>query len=141
MLLDTDLSNHVPAIAAEMTLAEVKKFVRHQHVSEIVIDQNIHDCLGDTFEQKIRLLRAWYMRHGMKGACGTLLSSLRELQMCAVADKIEEKLKAAISSSQEEGKSYNADTGQSKTCTQEGTNSYNESAELSKSYSGSLEET
>uniref|UniRef100_A0A8C3U9I3 Tumor necrosis factor receptor superfamily member 6 n=1 Tax=Catharus ustulatus TaxID=91951 RepID=A0A8C3U9I3_CATUS len=133
MPLDTDLSSHIPAIVAEMTLAEVKKFVRHHRLSEPVIDQNIQDCPGDSSEQKIRLLRVWYMSHGMKGAYGTLISSLRELKMCAVADKIEEKLKAAISSSQ--------DTGQSKTCTQEGRNSYNDSAELSKAYSGSLEET
>ncbi|XP_032921354.1 tumor necrosis factor receptor superfamily member 6 [Catharus ustulatus] len=131
--IDTDLSSHIPAIVAEMTLAEVKKFVRHHRLSEPVIDQNIQDCPGDSSEQKIRLLRVWYMSHGMKGAYGTLISSLRELKMCAVADKIEEKLKAAISSSQ--------DTGQSKTCTQEGRNSYNDSAELSKAYSGSLEET
>lgn len=141
MLLDTDLSSHIPAIVAEMTLAEVKKFVRYHRLSEPVIDQNIQDCPGDSSEQKIRLLRVWYMSHGMKGAYGTLISSLRELKMCAVADKIEEKLKAAISSSQEGGKSCNADTGQSKTCTQEGRNSYNDSAELSKAYSGSLEET
>uniref|UniRef100_A0A8C3U7G3 Tumor necrosis factor receptor superfamily member 6 n=1 Tax=Catharus ustulatus TaxID=91951 RepID=A0A8C3U7G3_CATUS len=105
MPLDTDLSSHIPAIVAEMTLAEVKKFVRHHRLSEPVIDQNIQDCPGDSSEQKIRLLRVWYMSHGMKGAYGTLISSLRELKMCAVADKIEEKLKAAISSSQDTGQS------------------------------------
>uniref|UniRef100_A0A8C3UA39 Tumor necrosis factor receptor superfamily member 6 n=1 Tax=Catharus ustulatus TaxID=91951 RepID=A0A8C3UA39_CATUS len=98
MPLDTDLSSHIPAIVAEMTLAEVKKFVRHHRLSEPVIDQNIQDCPGDSSEQKIRLLRVWYMSHGMKGAYGTLISSLRELKMCAVADKIEEKLKAFLNS-------------------------------------------
>ncbi|NXS01389.1 TNR6 factor, partial [Oxylabes madagascariensis] len=140
-LLDTDLSSHVPGIVAEMTLAEVKKFVRHHRVSEPSIDQSIQDCPGDTSEQKIRLFRVWYQSHGMKGAYGTLISSLRELKMCAAADKIEEKLKAAISSSQEGERSCNPDTEQSKTCTQEGRNSYNDSAELSKAYTGSLEET
>ncbi|NWX61820.1 TNR6 factor, partial [Promerops cafer] len=141
MLLDADLSCHIPGIVAEMTLAEVKKFVRHNHVSEPAIDQSIQDCPGDTSEQKIQLFRVWYQSHGMKGACGTLINSLRELKMCAVADKIEEKLKAAISSSQEGGQSCNPDTEQSKTCTQEGRNSYNGSAELSKAYTASLEET
>lgn len=140
-LLDADLSSHIAGIVAEMTHAEVKKFVRHHHVSEPAIDQIIHDYPGDTSEQKIRLLQVWYQRHGMKGAYGTLISSLRELKMCAAADKIEEKLKAAISSSQEGGRSYNRDTEQSKTCTLEGRNSNNDSAELSKSYTGSLEET
>lgn len=140
-LLDADLSSHIAGIVAEMTHAEVKKFVRFHHVSEPAIDQIIHDYPGDTSEQKIRLLQVWYQRHGMKGAYGTLISSLRELKMCAAADKIEEKLKAAISSSQEGGRSYNRDTEQSKTCTLEGRNSNNDSAELSKSYTGSLEET
>ncbi|XP_058697120.1 tumor necrosis factor receptor superfamily member 6 [Poecile atricapillus] len=138
---DADLSNHIPGIVAEMTLAEVKKFVRHNNVTEPAIDQSIQDCHGDTSEQKIRLFRDWYQSHGMKGAYGTLISSLRELKMCAAADKIEEKLKAAISSSQDGGRSYNPDTEQSKTCTQEGRNSYNDSAELSKAYTGRLEET
>ncbi|NXD36452.1 TNR6 factor, partial [Copsychus sechellarum] len=140
-LLDVDLSSHVPGIVAEMTLAEVKKFVRHHGVSEPAIDQSIQDCPGDTSEQKIRLFRVWYQSHGMKGAYGTLINSLRELKMCAAADKIDKKLKAAISSSQEGGKSYNPDTKQSKTCTQEGRNSHSDSTELSEAYTGSLEET
>lgn len=141
MILDADLSRHIPGIVAEMTLKEVKKFVRHHHISEPAIDQSIQDCPGDTSEQKIRLFQAWYQSHGMKGAYGTLISSLRELKMCTVADKIEGKLRAAISSSQEGGQSYNPDTEQSKICTQEGRNSYNESAELSKIYTANLEET
>ncbi|CAN8216308.1 unnamed protein product [Coccothraustes coccothraustes] len=130
---DVDLSSYIPGIVAEMTLAEVKTFVRHHGVPEPAIDQSIQDFPGDTSEQKIKLFRVWYQRNGMKGAYGTLISSLRKLKMCAVADKIEAKLKAAISSSQEGGQSYNPDTEQSKTCTQEGRNSDNESAELSKS--------
>lgn len=61
--------------------------------------------------------------------------------MCAVADKIEEKMKAAISSCQEGGQSYGDDTEQSETCNPQSTNSYNDSADLSKNNSGSLEET
>ncbi|XP_066179972.1 tumor necrosis factor receptor superfamily member 6 [Sylvia atricapilla] len=138
---DADLSSHIPGIVAEMTLPDVKKFVRHHHISEPAIDQSIQDCPGDTSEQKIRLFRVWYQSHGMKGAYGTLISSLRELKMCAVADKIEKKLKAAISSSQEGEQSNKPDTEQSKTCTQEGRNSCSDSAELSKAYTVSLEET
>ncbi|TRZ24004.1 hypothetical protein HGM15179_003056 [Zosterops borbonicus] len=138
---DVDLSSHIPGIVAEMKLTEVKKFVRHHHITEPAIDQSIQDCLGDVSEQKIRLFHVWYQSHGMKGASGTLISSLRELKMCAIADKIEQKLKASISTSQEGEQSYNPDTEQSKTCTQEGRNSCNDSAELSKAYTGSLEET
>ncbi|XP_074401066.1 tumor necrosis factor receptor superfamily member 6 isoform X1 [Zonotrichia albicollis] len=135
---DVDLSRYIPGIVAEMTLKEVKTFVRHRNVSEPDIDQSIQDFPGDTSEQKIRLFRVWYQSHGMKGAYKTLIRSLRELKMCAVADKIEKKLKAAISSSREGGQSCNPDTEQS---SQEGGNSYSESAELSKASAASLEET
>ncbi|XP_063195659.1 tumor necrosis factor receptor superfamily member 6 [Chroicocephalus ridibundus] len=138
---DVDLSSHVAGIVEEMTLTEVKTFVRKHQVPEPVIDQTIRDNLNDTSEQKIKLFQAWYQRHGIKGAYGTLISSLRELKMCAAADKIEEKLRAAVLSCQEGGQSYSDETEQSKTCTQESRNSYNDSAELSKTFSGSLEET
>ncbi|XP_074963942.1 tumor necrosis factor receptor superfamily member 6 [Phalacrocorax aristotelis] len=138
---DVDLSSHVAGIVEEMTLQEVKTFVRNHKVPEPIIDQILRDYFSDTSEQKIKLFQAWYQRHGIKGAYRTLVSSLRELRMCTAADKIEEKLKAAASSCQEGGQSYNDDTEQNKTCTQEGRNSYDDSAELSKTCSGSLEET
>ncbi|XP_009698109.1 PREDICTED: tumor necrosis factor receptor superfamily member 6 [Cariama cristata] len=138
---DVDLSSHVAGIVEEMTLQEVKTFVRNHKVPEPVIDQTVRDYFSDTSEQKIKLFQVWYQRHGIKGAYGTLINSLREFKMCTAADKIEEKLKAAVSSCQEGGQSDNDDTEQSKTCTQEGRNSYNDSAELSNTYSGSLEET
>ncbi|XP_075010752.1 tumor necrosis factor receptor superfamily member 6 isoform X3 [Calonectris borealis] len=138
---DVDLSGHIAGIVEEMTLQQVKTFVRNHKVPEPVIDQTVRDNFSDTSEQKIKLFQDWYQRHGIKGAYGTLISSLREFKMCAAADKIEEKLKAAVSSCQEGGQCYNGDTEQSKTYTQEGRNSYSDSAELSKTYSGSLEET
>ncbi|NWX51857.1 TNR6 factor, partial [Steatornis caripensis] len=140
-VLDVDLSSHVAGIVEEMTLQEVKTFVRNHKVPEPVIDQTVRDYLNDTSEQKIKLFQVWYQRHGMKGAYGTVIRSLREFKMCTAADKIEEKLKAAVSSCQEGGQPYSDDTEQSKTCTQESRNSYNDSAELSKTCSGSLEET
>ncbi|NXG12687.1 TNR6 factor, partial [Sakesphorus luctuosus] len=97
LFLDADLSNHIPDIVKLMTLQEVLAFVRHHHVQEPTIDQITRDWAGDTSEQKIKLFGAWYQHHGMKGACATLISSLRQLKMCAAADKIERKLKAAFS--------------------------------------------
>ncbi|XP_059677424.1 tumor necrosis factor receptor superfamily member 6 [Gavia stellata] len=138
---DVDLSSHVAGIVEEMTLQEVKTFVRNHKIPEPVIDQTVRDYFSDTSEQKIKLFQVWYQRHGIKGAYGTLIRSLREFKMCAAADKIEEKLKATVSSCQEGGQSSNDDTEQSKTCTQEGRNSYNDGAEQSNTYSGSLEET
>ncbi|NWH80907.1 TNR6 factor, partial [Piaya cayana] len=141
MLLDVDLSSHVAGIVDVMTLQEVKTFVRHHKVTEPVIDQTVRDYPNDTSEQKIKLFQVWYQGHGIKGAYVTLISSLRELKMCATADKIDKKLKAAISSCQERGQSYSDDTEQSKTYTQESRNSCNDNADLSKSCSHSLEET
>ncbi|XP_025940778.1 tumor necrosis factor receptor superfamily member 6 [Apteryx rowi] len=138
---DIDLSTHIPGIVGEMTLQDVKTFVRNHRVPEPVIDQILRDNFSDTSEQKIKLFQAWYQRHGIKGAYGTLINSLRELKICTAADKIEEKLKAAVPSSQEGGQSYNDNIEQSTTCTQEGGNSYLDNAELSKTYSDSLEET
>uniref|UniRef100_A0A8B9C504 Death domain-containing protein n=1 Tax=Anser brachyrhynchus TaxID=132585 RepID=A0A8B9C504_9AVES len=138
---DVDLSSHIPIIAEEMTLPQVKKFVRYRQIPDPVIDQVLQDNVNDTSEQKIKLLQAWYQSHGIKGAYGTLLSSLRTLKMCAVADKIEEKLKTFVSSNQEGGQSYNDDIEQRKTCSQEGGKSYHDNAELSKTYSEGLEET
>lgn len=141
MLLDVDLSSHIAGIVEEMTLQDVKTFVRNHKVPEPVIDQTVRDYFSDTSEQKIKLFQVWYQRHGIKGAYGALISSLREFKMCTAADKIEEKMKAAVSSCQEGGQSYHDDTEQNKICTREGRSSYSDSAEQSKTYSGSLEET
>ncbi|XP_068022236.1 tumor necrosis factor receptor superfamily member 6 [Melanerpes formicivorus] len=138
---DIDLSSHIAAIVEEMTLQDVKTFVRYHLVSESVIDQHIRDYCNDTSEQKIKLFQTWYQRHGLKGAYGTLITSLRKLKMRTAADKIEQKLKAAVSSCQERRPSYNNDIEQSNTCTQEDRNSCNNSAKLSKTCSSSLEET
>ncbi|NXU49036.1 TNR6 factor, partial [Turnix velox] len=141
LLLDIDLSSHIAGIVEEMNLKDVLMFVRHHKVTEPVIDETIRDYANETSEQKIKLFRVWYQRHGIKGAYGTLISSLRELKMCTVADKIEEKIKAAVPSCQEGGQSYNDDMEQSKTCTQERKNSYNGSTGQNKMFCGSLEET
>ncbi|KAI6066315.1 Tumor necrosis factor receptor superfamily member 6 [Aix galericulata] len=127
---DVDLSSHIPIIVEEMTLPQVKKFVRYCQISDPVIDQVLQDNFNDASEQKIKLFQAWYQSHGMKGAYGTLLSSLRTLKMCAVADKIEEKLKTAVSSNQEGRQSYNDNIEQSKACRQEDDKSYRGNAEL-----------
>ncbi|XP_074011046.1 tumor necrosis factor receptor superfamily member 6 [Numenius arquata] len=138
---DIDLSSHVTDIVEQMTLQDVMKFVRKRQVPEPIIDQTIRDYPNDTAEQKIKLFQVWYQRQGIKGAYGTLISSLRELRMRAVADKIEEKLKAVVPSHQEGGQSCSDDTEQSNTCTQENRNSDSDGAELNKTFSGHLEET
>uniref|UniRef100_A0A8C3TJN5 Tumor necrosis factor receptor superfamily member 6 n=1 Tax=Chelydra serpentina TaxID=8475 RepID=A0A8C3TJN5_CHESE len=101
---NVDLSTHIPAIVEVMTLPQVKAFVRKQEIPEPAIEQTLQDHLNDSTEQKIKLFHIWYQQHGMKGAYENLIISLRELKMCAVADKIEKKLNVVTSSNQENGR-------------------------------------
>uniref|UniRef100_A0A452IMK5 Tumor necrosis factor receptor superfamily member 6 n=1 Tax=Gopherus agassizii TaxID=38772 RepID=A0A452IMK5_9SAUR len=105
MYPDIDLSTHIPAIVEEMTLPQVKNFVRKHEIPEPAIEQTIQDHLNDSTEQKIKLFHIWYQHHGMKGAYGNLIVSLRKFSMRTVADKIEKKLNVVTSSSQENGRS------------------------------------
>lgn len=93
------MSIYVADIVAEMTFEEALKFVRYHKVPETKIDEIIHDN-KDTSEKKIHFFRAWLQEHGMNGAYETLIKSLRKLKMRAVADKIERKLQAVVSSSE-----------------------------------------
>lgn len=99
MLLDVDLSSYVANIVEEMTFDEALKFVRYHKVPQTKIDEIIRDNI-DTSERKIHLFQAWLQRHGMNGTYETLIKSLRNLKMRAVADKIERKLQAAVSNSE-----------------------------------------
>ncbi|POI21111.1 hypothetical protein CIB84_015145, partial [Bambusicola thoracicus] len=136
-----DLTHHIPDIVREMTLDQVLTFVRHHHLSQPSIEETILDNNNNTAEQKIKLFQKWYQKHGMGGAYETLISSLRELKMRTAADKIEKKLKAAVSSHQERRESYNDKAEQSNTRSQEGEKCYHVNAETSKTYPESLEET
>ncbi|XP_074856451.1 tumor necrosis factor receptor superfamily member 6 [Carettochelys insculpta] len=98
---DVDLSTQIPAIVEEMTLSQVKSFVRKNKIPETDIEQTIHDNLNDSAEQKIKLFHLWYQSHGMKGAYGNLMRSLQELKLRTVADKIEKKLNVVTFSTQE----------------------------------------
>ncbi|KAM9548903.1 tumor necrosis factor receptor superfamily member 6 [Guaruba guarouba] len=94
-----DLSSYVADIVEQMTYEGMLKFVRYHRVPETKIDEIIRDNI-DTSERKIQFFQAWLQRHGMNGAYETLIRSLRKLQMCAVADKIERILQEAVSNSE-----------------------------------------
>ncbi|KQK84357.1 tumor necrosis factor receptor superfamily member 6-like protein [Amazona aestiva] len=98
-VFDVDLSSYVADIVEQMTYEETLKFVRYHRVPETKIDEIIHDN-SDTSERKIHFFQAWLQRHGMNGTYEALIRSLRNLQMCAVADKIERKLQEAVSNSE-----------------------------------------
>ncbi|KAM5236471.1 LOW QUALITY PROTEIN: tumor necrosis factor receptor superfamily member 6 [Ctenodactylus gundi] len=85
---DVDLSKYIISIAEQMTLNQVKEFVRKNGMAEAKIDDIKNDHPQDTAEQKIQLLRNWYLALGKKDAYRTLMKSLREASLCGVAEKI-----------------------------------------------------
>lgn len=87
---DVDLGNYIANIAEEMTINQVKKFVRKNGINEAKIDDIKNDNLQDTAEQKVQLLRDWYQVHGKKDAYNTLIKGLRKAKLCALAEKIQD---------------------------------------------------
>ncbi|XP_053441918.1 tumor necrosis factor receptor superfamily member 6 isoform X2 [Nycticebus coucang] len=88
-LPDVDLNNYIPTIAEQMTINQVKEFVRKNGVNEAKIDEIKNDYLHDTAEQKVQLLRNWYQLHGKKNTYAVFIKSLRKANLCAVADRIQ----------------------------------------------------
>uniref|UniRef100_A0A8D0HPN2 Tumor necrosis factor receptor superfamily member 6 n=1 Tax=Sphenodon punctatus TaxID=8508 RepID=A0A8D0HPN2_SPHPU len=103
---DIDLDAHVVDIVEEMTLPEVKKFVRKHNILQPTIDQIIQENAYDSSEQKIHLFLGWYQQNGMKGAYAMLINGLRDMKLCTVADKIEQKMEVVISNSQKNSLSH-----------------------------------
>ncbi|KAG8523057.1 Tumor necrosis factor receptor superfamily member 6, partial [Galemys pyrenaicus] len=97
-LTDIDLSKYIPTIAEQMTITQVKEFVRKNGVSETRIDEIRNDNIHDTAEQKVQLLRNWYQIHGKKEAYKTLIKSLKKAQLCSPAEKIHELISKDIAS-------------------------------------------
>ncbi|XP_039077936.1 tumor necrosis factor receptor superfamily member 6 [Hyaena hyaena] len=93
---DTDLSNYISSIAEQMTITQVKEFVRKNGINEAKIDEIKNDHLQDTAEQKVQLLRNWYQLHGRKGACYTLITGLQKANLCTLAEKIQEMVQQDI---------------------------------------------
>nr|XP_060624744.1 tumor necrosis factor receptor superfamily member 6 [Anolis sagrei ordinatus] len=93
MYPDMDLTPWIPDIAEEMKLEEVMQFVRKLRVSSIRIDAVINNNNNDVTEQKIKLLECWYQETGIKGAFKTLITTLNRLGFCAIADRIQQKIK------------------------------------------------
>ncbi|XP_053166535.1 tumor necrosis factor receptor superfamily member 6 [Hemicordylus capensis] len=89
---DIDLTPYISEIAREMTLKEVRSFVRNQSMPRGMIDQSIEDNLHDSAEQKIALLNCWYEYQGKRGAYKTLVNTLRKLNLHATAEKLQQKI-------------------------------------------------
>lgn len=89
-LPDIDLSKHIITIAGQMTMPQVREFVRKNGIHEAKIDEIKNDNVQDTAEQKVQLLRNWYQLHGKKDAYGTLIKSLKKANLCALAEKIQD---------------------------------------------------
>ncbi|XP_075829981.1 tumor necrosis factor receptor superfamily member 6 isoform X1 [Microtus pennsylvanicus] len=95
-LPDVDLRKYILHIAEEMSLDQVKTFVRKNGMSEVMIDEIKNDNLQHTAEQKIQLLQGWYQAHGRKDAYCTLIKGLRRMKCYALADRIQAIIQADI---------------------------------------------
>ncbi|XP_038172646.1 tumor necrosis factor receptor superfamily member 6 [Arvicola amphibius] len=95
-LPDVDLRQYILNIAEEMSLDQVKTFVRKNGMSEVMIDEIKNDNLQHTAEQKIQLLQWWYQAHGRKDAYRTLIKGLRRMKRYALADRIQAIIQADI---------------------------------------------
>lgn len=93
---DIDLRKYILNIAEEMSLDQVKTFVRKNGMSEVMIDEIKNDNLQHTAEQKIQLLQWWYQTHGRKDAYHTLIKGLRRMKCYALADRIKAIIQADI---------------------------------------------
>nr|XP_008529156.1 PREDICTED: tumor necrosis factor receptor superfamily member 6 isoform X2 [Equus przewalskii] len=88
-LPDIDLSKYISSIAEQMELNQVKEFARKNGIEEAKIDEIENDNPNNTAEKKVQLLRCWYQRHGKKGAYDTLIKSLKKINLCVLAEKIQ----------------------------------------------------
>ncbi|KAJ7324174.1 hypothetical protein JRQ81_017194 [Phrynocephalus forsythii] len=93
---DIDLSPHLAAIAEEMNLDDVRRFVRKLRVSPSRIDAVRNDNQNNATEEKIKLLELWYQENGITGAYGTLITTLRKLHLRSTADRIEQTIQAVL---------------------------------------------
>lgn len=96
-LPDIDLSKYITNIAEQMTITEVREFVRKNGINEAKIDEIKNDNLQDTAEQKVQLLRNWYQLHGKKDAYDTLIKSLKRANLQVLAEKIQDIVQKDIS--------------------------------------------
>uniref|UniRef100_A0A8C9Q4T7 Tumor necrosis factor receptor superfamily member 6 n=1 Tax=Spermophilus dauricus TaxID=99837 RepID=A0A8C9Q4T7_SPEDA len=110
---DVDLSKYIISIAEEMTINQVREFVRKNGINEAKIDEIKNDNPQDTAEQKVQLLRNWYQFHGKKNAYNTLIKSLRKANLCALADKIQDFVQTDVVSDRENSSCRNENERQS----------------------------
>ncbi|XP_006984074.1 tumor necrosis factor receptor superfamily member 6 isoform X1 [Peromyscus maniculatus bairdii] len=96
---DVDLSKHISNIAEQMSLCDVKKFVRKNGISETTIDEIKNDNIQNTAEQKIQLLQHWYQSHGKKDAYHTLIKGLKRINCCRLVEKIQAMVQEEIENS------------------------------------------
>ncbi|KAF3823898.1 hypothetical protein GH733_006902 [Mirounga leonina] len=95
---DIDLSKYIPSIVEQMTITQVREFVRKNGINEAKIDEIKNDNLQDTAEQKVQLLRNWYQLHGRRDAYCNLIRGLRKANLCALAERIQEMIQRDITS-------------------------------------------
>ncbi|XP_069609602.1 tumor necrosis factor receptor superfamily member 6 isoform X2 [Ranitomeya imitator] len=87
-LKDIDLTNLLPDFAEKMDYTVVRNVVHKLGITETQIESIKLNYPNDHEEQKFRLLRTWYEKHGKKGAFQELIEKLLEASRKRTVEKL-----------------------------------------------------
>ncbi|MCJ8736470.1 hypothetical protein PDJAM_G00012850 [Pangasius djambal] len=94
LLVDTDLERFLPRISEILGFKVVRNVVRRQGLlSQATIDNIMDENPRDANERAYQLLKAWYEKHGMKGAYKALYENLIAINMRNKAEEVHELIK------------------------------------------------
>ncbi|KAB5561904.1 hypothetical protein PHYPO_G00011870 [Pangasianodon hypophthalmus] len=94
LLGDTDLERFLPRISEILGFKVVRNVVRRQGMlSQTIIDNVMDENPRDANERAYQLLKAWYEKHGMKGAYKALTENLIAINMRSKAEEVHELIK------------------------------------------------
>lgn len=94
--VDTDLHEVLPKISELLGFRVVRMVVRRQGVlSQTTIDNIMDEYPRDASERTYQLLKAWYEKHGMRGASKELCDNLIAISMRSKAEAVRELIKNA----------------------------------------------
>ncbi|XP_076834381.1 tumor necrosis factor receptor superfamily member 6 [Brachyhypopomus gauderio] len=89
---DVDLTPYLHKIARLLKIQVVKNVARRCLI-EAEIERPVLNHPNDTEEQAYKLLEAWYQKHGLRGACNSLINALKEEGRNSDASRVERIIK------------------------------------------------
>lgn len=87
----------LPKISELLGFRVVLKVVRNQRaLPQSMIDNVIDENPRDVSERAYQLLKAWYEKHGMKGATKALCDNLIRIKLRRKAEEVQELIKQEL---------------------------------------------